>query len=173
MAWKAPGNAAMERCVDSRDEEVRTDSKRRSNLSHGQSRARSHRKDHSVSRSDARVDRCGLPYFVNIGGREVDPAMQGYRHRPPAIRRPTKKFRRAESRAAVWNPRERARRLIEEMRSQSDGFSTDDRRRLAHELCMLRLECEYLLLRLSNLKAAEALLVEFRQAVENLLEASE
>lgn len=92
---------------------------------------------------------------------------------PVVLRRPTREVRHADSKAAVWNPRERARRVIEKVRSQSNGLSTEDRRILAHELLMVHLECEYLMLRLSNLKAAEALLIELRHAVEKLLDDSE
>ncbi len=100
------------------------------------------------------LDRRRIPYHVNIGGREVDPGMVGYRHGPPLIRRPKGKYARAASRAAVWNPAERARTFLEARLVSSDADLPGAHRAVEYELCLFRLEAEYLRLRMEKIGTA-------------------
>jgi len=104
------------------------------------------------------LDRRGISYHVNIDGREVDPAMQGYQHLPPFIRLPKGRFRRAASRAAVWNPLQQARKLLASRFDRTPSNMQHDESALEQELCLFRLEREYLRLRMGRLDRAIDLL---------------
>ena len=104
------------------------------------------------------LDRRRFPYVVNIGGREVDPGMVGYRHTPPIIRRPSSRFEPGRTGVPVWDTLASARRLLARLVEAERSCLTEECSRaeedLAFELTLFQLESERLHRRINTLKVA-------------------